>query len=112
MKTFYQNILKQDIVLDFGNCISFEGGLSIWESRNDYAISKRLGRTISESGNQNLELSFETDNFGEVTAYLGTLNLEFLHGIVIEPWGQQTIRFYDPDKNLVEIGESMSNFFE
>ena len=27
-----------------------------------------------------------------------------------EPWGQITIRFYDPDGHLIEIGETMEVF--
>jgi hypothetical protein len=34
----------------------------------------------------------------------------FLHNILEEPWGQQTIRFFDPDNHLIEIGETMKIF--
>jgi hypothetical protein len=27
-----------------------------------------------------------------------------------EPWGQRTIRFYDPDNNLIEVGETLEKF--
>jgi len=33
-----------------------------------------------------------------------------VHGIHEEPWGQRTIRFFDPDRNLIEAGESMKRF--
>jgi hypothetical protein len=36
--------------------------------------------------------------------------LDYLHDLVEEPWGQRTIRFYDPDNNLIEVGEAMDTF--
>ena len=33
-----------------------------------------------------------------------------LHDVVEEPWGQQAVRFFDPDGNLVELGESIPTF--
>jgi hypothetical protein len=37
------------------------------------------------------------------------LNFEFAHKIREQPWRQQVLRFYDYDKNLIEIGESMEH---
>jgi hypothetical protein len=36
--------------------------------------------------------------------------LNYLHKETEELWGQQTIRFYDPENNLVEIGETIPCF--
>ena len=33
-----------------------------------------------------------------------------MHNETEELWGQQTIRFYDPENNLVEIGETIPCF--
>ena len=33
-------------------------------------------------------------------------DVRILHNLEEEEWGQYTIRFYDPEGNLVEIGES------
>ena len=63
MKSFYQNILQQQIEFDFGNCIGFKNGLSLWKLKDDYPIAKKLGRTFDNSGNKNLEICFETDDF-------------------------------------------------
>jgi len=110
MKNFYHNILKLEIEVDFGNCISFKNGLSIWKLNNDFTISQKLGRTYDKSGNKNIELCFETDAFDNVIEELNKLDLIYLHKVIEEPWGQRTIRFYDPENNLVEIGESVSCF--
>lgn len=36
---------------------------------------------------------------------LKNINVEFLHEIEEQPWGQRVFRFYDPDKYIVEIGD-------
>jgi len=110
MKLFYTDVLLQEIELDFGNCVGFKNGLSLWQLQDEYPIAQHLGRKFDLAGNNNLEICFETDDFSEVVNSIKNHNVRYLHDIVEEAWGQQTIRFYDPDNNLVEIGESMSCF--
>ena len=110
MKSFYQNILQQEIEFDFGNCIGFKNGLSLWKLNEEYPIAMKLGRTFDKSGNKNLEICFETDDFELVVENLNKYKLKYLHQETEELWGQQTIRFYDPENNLVEIGETISCF--
>ena len=33
------------------------------------------------------------------------MDLEFIHGIREEPWGQRTMRFYNPDRFIIEVAE-------
>ncbi|MDA3867329.1 MAG: VOC family protein [Salinivirgaceae bacterium] len=110
MKAFYQDILQQQIEFDFGNCIGFKNGLSLWKLKEEYPIAKKLGRTFDNSGNKNLEICFETDDFELVAEKLKNHQLNYLHKETEEVWGQQTIRFYDPENNLVEIGETITCF--
>jgi len=110
MKVFYQEILQQEISVDFGNCIGFKNGISLWKLDEDYPIAKKLGKTFSKSGNKNLEICFETNDYEEVVANLNKHNLKYLHNTIEERWGQKTIRFYDPENNLVEIGETIPCF--
>ena len=79
MKSFYQNILQQQIEFDFGNCIGFKNGLSLWKLKDDYPIAKKLGRTFDNSGNKNLEICFETDDFKLVVESLNKYELKYLH---------------------------------
>lgn len=110
MKAFYQKILQQEIEVDFGNCIGFKNSLSLWKLNEGYPIAERLGKTFDRSGNRNLEICFETDDFERVVATLKKHDLKYLHETTEELWGQKTIRFYDPEDNLVEIGESIPCF--
>jgi catechol 2,3-dioxygenase-like lactoylglutathione lyase family enzyme len=110
MKAFYVNILQQEIEFDFGNCIGFKNGLSLWKLKEEYPIAIKLGRTFDKTGNKNLEICFETDDFESMVENLKKHSLNYLHTETEELWGQKTIRFYDPESNLVEIGETIPCF--
>ncbi|MDA3882892.1 MAG: hypothetical protein PF481_06385 [Bacteroidales bacterium] len=110
MKIFYQEVLQQEIEFDFGNCIGFKNGISLWKLTKEYPIAKKLGRTYDSSGNKNLEICFETDNYKELVSSIEKHTIHYLHKTIEERWGQYTMRFYDPENNLIEIGESMSCF--
>ena len=52
-----------------------------------------------------MEISLE-----DIKAFSGILEdnkVKFLHRLHIENWQQMTIRFFDPDFHLIEVGESM-----
>ncbi len=107
-KKFYTEILDCKIEHDFGKNVNFSGGLSIWEIDKNHIIPSRLDE-IPDYGNR-FELYFETENISSVFARLKKEGIRFLHEINEESWGQFTIRFFDPDGHLIEIGESMTTF--
>jgi len=118
-RDFYTTFLKQEIEFDFGRNISFKNGLSIWEIMEDHPIAA-TGEHSQTGITKAFELYFETEDLesiqtgiaGQRLEYLGIAGqrLEYLHDMLEEPWGQRTIRFYDPDNNLIEVGESMHAF--
>ena len=69
-----------------------------------------LGAWYHESPNRKLEICFDTDDFALEAKRIKATGLALLHDITTEAWGQMTIRFYDPDHNIVELGESMRCF--
>jgi catechol 2,3-dioxygenase-like lactoylglutathione lyase family enzyme len=110
-KNFYVDILGLKVNLDFGKNIIFENGFAIWEIQEDHIIPVTLGLDrITDLSSNRFELYFETENFSQVYETLKSQNVKFLHEIHEEPWGQLTIRFFDPDDHLIEIGESMRQF--
>ena len=110
-KDFYVNILGFTIELDFGKNIIFKNGFAIWEINNRHIIPTLLGLTkINDTSVNRFELYFETENLLQIFEILKSKNIRFLHEIQEETWGQQTIRFFDPDNHLIEIGESMRQF--
>ena len=110
-KQFYIDVLGMTIDLDFGKNVIFKNGFAIWEIQENHIIPTNLGLDkINDASVNRFELYFETENISQVFSILKSSNTRFLHGIHEESWGQQTIRFFDPDNHLIEIGESMKQF--
>ena len=34
-------------------------------------------------------------------------DLEYVHPVIEHSWGQRVVRFYDPDKHIIEVGENI-----
>lgn len=110
-KDFYISLLEMEVDLDFGKNVIFKNGFVIWEIQENHIILSRLGlNKITDRSVNRFELYFETENISEISETLKTRNIKFLHKLHEEPWGQRTIRFFDPDNHLIEIGESMRQF--
>ena len=106
-KDFYTTLLHQQVEHDFGKNIIFESGLTMWEIDPDHEISKKAN---TQNDSNRFELYFETESIQEVQVELEQKNTLFLHKIQEEPWGQQTLRFFDPDHHLIEVGEPLEVF--
>jgi catechol 2,3-dioxygenase-like lactoylglutathione lyase family enzyme len=112
-RDFYVNVLGMNVVMSNGDLnFFFKEGFAIWQVSEDNEIPKRLGYDVITDINaaNRFEMCFETENIDEVFQHLKNNNVSFLHEINTEMWGQRTIRFYDPDNHLIEVGESMHIF--
>ncbi len=108
-KYFYNIILGQKIIMDFGRNVGFEGGLAIWD--RDYALDlifKDKKRDLPIAGN-NLEIYFECKDIDALYKRLMNEGLVFIHPIQEQPWGQRVFRLYDPDNTVIEFAESMES---
>jgi catechol 2,3-dioxygenase-like lactoylglutathione lyase family enzyme len=108
-KHFYNNVLGQKIINDFGRNVVFEGGLSIWQK--DYALNLIFEGKVYEIavGGNNFELYFETDNLDNLYDLLVSEKVEVIHSILEHSWGQRGFRVRDPDGHIVEFSESMES---
>ncbi|MDF1547722.1 MAG: VOC family protein [Bacteroidales bacterium] len=106
-KDFYIRVIGQTVEHDFGNNLIFKGGLSIWQIGAEHIVNQHL-KTKGESNR--FELYFETKRIEEIAELLKSEGVRFLHNIKEEPWGQRTIRFFDPDNHLIEVGEPLEEF--
>jgi catechol 2,3-dioxygenase-like lactoylglutathione lyase family enzyme len=112
---FYTEVLGFTVVMDNGGAnITFKEGFTVWQIWEGNIISKTLGAEdiTNNKGASRFELCFETDNIDLIYKTLKESNVQFLHEINTEIWGQRTIRFYDPDGHLIEVGEEMSIFLK
>ena len=81
--------------------------IKIKDLAGNYIYIKRDDLIPISFGGNNFEIYFEEDNFDEFADKLKECNVEYVHPIVEHSWGQRVVRFYDPDKHIIEVGENM-----
>lgn len=105
-KNFYIEILGQEIKYDFGESVTFKGDFAIHEKKHfSYLLE---GLAIHKNPN-NSELYFEYDDLEQLENKLEKEKVEFIHQVKEQPWRQKVLRFYDIDKNIIEVGESLEH---
>ncbi len=102
----YENILGQTVKADFGENITFHGDFSIHQKKHFKDLINNLPISIKSN---NSELYFEDDDLENIVDRLKDSGIEFVHEIIEQPWKQKVIRFYDYDKNMIEIGERLEH---
>jgi catechol 2,3-dioxygenase-like lactoylglutathione lyase family enzyme len=105
-RKFYEGVLNQKVILDFGANITFAGDFAL-QSKESWAgfIHTTENEVLSKSNN--FELYFEEEQFDDFILRLKSFEIQYVHDAVEYPWGQRAIRFYDPDMHIIEVGESM-----
>jgi len=103
-RNFYENLLNQKVKYNFGANITFHGDFSIHLKSHFQAL---IDNKEIKTACNNFELYFEYDNIEQMVEKLKKNNVVFVHEIREQPWKQKVVRFYDPDENIVEIGESL-----
>ena len=105
-KHFYEVVMEQKIVMDLGVHVSFENGLSL-QSNYEELVGVELEARARPN---NFQLYFEVEDLDLWEAKLkSTEGIEFIHESKEYPWGQRVMRFYDYDKYIVEVAESMES---
>ena len=105
LRDFYRDMFDLTIALDLGGLVTFECGVSIWETA-DVRAQVYGGLDPSQVERPRCELYFETDAIEAFAAGLDG-RVRLAHPLETAPWEQRVIRFFDPDGNLVEVGEAM-----
>ena len=108
-KKFYTETLGQEIKMDFGRCVEFKGGFSIWDFSFAYKMM-RLEKPDKEDlkVKENVEMYFEIDDLKELFERIKKEKIDFIHDIIEQPWCQRCFRIYDPDRHIIEFGEPMT----
>jgi catechol 2,3-dioxygenase-like lactoylglutathione lyase family enzyme len=103
-REFYEKLLDQKVKFDFGENITFEGDFAIHLMSH---FSNLIDNQEIKCGGNNFELYFEYDDVDKIVLKLKSASVVFVHEVREQPWRQKVVRFYDPDLNIIEIGESM-----
>ena len=102
---FYKEIFGLEVISDNNGNVILTEGLVLQDAR----IWKRfLGKDIVPRNNCS-ELYFEEadiESFADRLEQYGEA-IEYVNKLMTHSWGQQVIRFYDPDGNLIEVGTPM-----
>ena len=102
---FYETVLDLRVVLDFGANKTLTGGLCLqtldtWRSF--------LGTDQVAFGGNDAEIYFEEARFDAFAERLSTLPIQYVHPVKEHRWGQRVVRFYDPDRHIIEVGENLA----
>lgn len=101
---FYKRVLDLDVILDFGANKTLSGGLAL-QSADSY--KEFIGDKAISFGGNNAEMYFEEDDFDRFAEKLSGSDIEYVHPVKEHSWGQRVVRFYDPDRHIIEVGENM-----
>jgi predicted enzyme related to lactoylglutathione lyase len=104
-KQFYETVMEQTVIMDLGVHVAF-GGFSL---QSNYA--ELVGADLpGKAQPNNFQLYFEVEDLDDWQDKISsTEGIEFIHKAKEYPWGQRVMRFYDYDKFIVEVAESMAS---
>ena len=107
-RRFYEEALGQETDFDMESFVMFKGGFGIWqEGQAREMIYGKDSMRQSDIEVRTWEFYFEADDLDKASRGVTNSGARFLHGISDTPWGQRTLRAYDPAGNIVEIAEPM-----
>ncbi|HEX2938041.1 MAG TPA: VOC family protein [Ruminiclostridium sp.] len=103
-KKWYADVLGLKVVADFGANATLTGGvvlqtLDTWKEfiRTDIVLLP----------NNSCEIYFEEENMDAFWNHLKSFDICYLHKLFEHRWGQRVVRFYDPDRHIIEVGEQL-----
>lgn len=103
-KQFYHDVLGLNVAADFGANVTLDGGV-VLQTLDTWKSLIRMDRIILPSNAG--ELYFEEDDMDSFCNHLKTFDICYVHELIEHRWGQRVIRFYDPDKHIIEVGEKL-----
>jgi len=108
-RAFYEHLLEQEVLADFGPNIPFKSGFSLWEAKHAVNVIYKGRRQAPQTlGMDNVEYYFESPDLDAVWARVEREWKDVIHPIEEAPWGQRGFRVHDPDGHVVEVGEPLT----
>ena len=118
-KKFYENVLEQELLTEYGGWAEFVNGISL-APRSEYI--EYTNKEIAQTGNSpiravdkpnNFQVYFEVENLPYFVDKIKKVDgITILHDVVRAPHGQDTFRFYDFDNHIVEVSENLQDVFD
>lgn len=101
---FYKRVLGLRVIMDFGANKTLTGGLVLQTSETYKSF---IGTGAVFFGGNDAEVYFEEDDFDAFAEKLNGLDVNYVHPVMEHSWGQRVVRFYDPDRHIIEVGENI-----
>ena len=101
---FYRNVLGLRVIADFGANKTLTGGVCL---QTCDTWKRFIDAEEISFGGCDAELYFEEDDFDTFAERLKTCAVEYVHPVKEHAWGQRVVRFYDPDRHIIEVGENL-----
>ena len=106
-KKFYKDVLGLRVIMDFGANVTLTGGLCLQTKETWMEFIGAKEDEVVFGGN-NAEIYFEEDDFDAFAEKLKDLKyINYVHPVIEHRWGQRVVRFYDPDRHIIEVGENL-----
>ena len=104
-KQFYRDVLGMNVVADFGANITLDGGL-VLQTLDTWTSFIRTDNVVLP--NNAGELYFEEEDLDAFLENLKQFDICYVHPLFEHRWGQRVVRFYDPDRHIIEVGEKLN----
>ncbi|MGJ0907377.1 glyoxalase [Clostridium botulinum] len=106
-RKFYEDLFGLEVYHDYGINIAFTCGLALQQEFH-WLVNLPKEEILKKSNN--IELCFEEENFDDFLNKLDEYpDIQRLGDVIEHSWGQRVVRFYDLDKHIIEVGESMKD---
>ena len=93
-----------NVVTDFGANVTMDDGL-VLQTLDTWKTFIRTDKVILP--NNAGELYFEDEDLDAFCDHLKQFDICYVHPLFEHRWGQRVVRFYDPDKHIIEVGEKL-----
>ena len=105
-KQFYQNVLGLEIVKDFGSNVTLTGGIALQTLDAWYSFINKHAEDIVFENNASV-LYFEEDEMDSFLEKLQSFSeISYVNPVIEYAWKQRIVRFYDPDRHIIEVSEN------
>ena len=104
-KQFYHDVLGMNVVADFGANVTLDGGL-VMQTMDTWKSFIRTDKVLLP--NNAGELYFEEEDLDAFLENLKQFDICYVHPLFEHRWGQRVVRFYDPDRHIIEVGEKLN----
>ena len=106
-KKFYKEVLGLEVIQDFGANVTLTGGVCL-QTKETWMDFINVKEDEIVFGGKNAEIYFEEDDFDTFAEKLKMMDdMVYVHPVLEHRWGQRVVRFYDPDRHIIEVGENI-----